>query len=192
MMRCTSPHGNAIEDLVEKQLLPKLLEIKPTPQQPRKEYAIAKANYTSSLQIKQDGARLQQMKQAYTEAERIRASGGTAVGGANPAENFPPAYPSGQGPQPGYGRPQDLPPSGEYRGERPVAGEYGTPPPPRQPYSEPGAVPIPQDDDPAPYQDPVLKEDVRNDWEFKLVLIVPLDPPPPAPAGETPTAAAGN
>ena len=55
----------------------------------------------------------------------------------------------------------------------------------------PNALLDPNDN--TPYLDPLLNEDVREDWEVTVVFLVQLDPPayaPPAPAeGTTPTAA---
>jgi hypothetical protein len=43
-------------------------------------------------------------------------------------------------------------------------------------------------EDSAPYQDRTTGEDIRNDWEFTVLVAVVLDPKPPAAAA--PTAAA--
>jgi hypothetical protein len=173
-LRCTSPHANALE-MVEQKFIPSLLAVKPTAQQPKREFAFSKAVYTVSQQIKTDAARMAKMKQDYDLAARAKATGQSMVPGGQP-------YP-GQPPYPGSieeGRPSDLP--GGY-GQPPYGGTEGGFPQQVQP-----GAPNPEED-PSPYFDRLTKEDTRDDWAFTVLVAVVLDPPPPPPPGE-PTASA--
>ena len=177
-LRCTSPNANALE-LVEKKFIPALLAIKPNAQQPDKEYAIQKAAMNWSVQIKEDAKRLAQMKQDYDSAVRAKETGQGRQWTPQPGD----AGPFGGGGMEGRGRgPGDLPgynpgpvPGGTDGGGIDNAG--GAQPP------QPGQI----DDSPA-YRDRLLDEDLKNDYEFTVLIAVALDPPPMQPA--TPTASA--
>jgi hypothetical protein len=175
-LRCTSPNANALE-LVEKKFIPALLAIKPNAQQPDKEYAIQKAAMNWSVQIKEDAKRLGQMKQDYDNAVRAKE---TVQG----RQRTPTPGDTGGGGMEGRGRgPGDLP--GYNPGPGAGGGMEGGG------IDNPGGAQAPQpgqlDDSPA-YRDRLLDEDLKNDYEFTVLIAVALDPPPMQPA--TPTASA--
>jgi hypothetical protein len=135
---------------------------------------------------------LAKLKQEYDIAQRQREWGQRqgAPGGA------PGGVPNAGGPSltPGQGgreagresapedRPADVPPAPPVEGGQP--GDAG--------FADPQAPP-----DPA-FLDPLLQEDIRNDWEFTVTFLVLLDPPDfvpgaePAPADAAPAAPAAS
>lgn len=171
-LKCTSPHENAME-MVEKKLIPALLSVKPTEQQPTREFAFAKAAYTVSQQIKTDAARMAKMKQDYDAAARAKATGQSVIPGGQQQQPYPGM---GEG-----GPPSDLPGG---MGRPPYGGTEGGYPQEFQP----GAPPNPEED-PSPYLDRLTKEDTRDDWAFTVLVAVTLDPPPPQPADPAAAAA---
>lgn len=152
IIKGTSPYANA-GTLIETRFCDALKDIKPTPQRPNMPYAVEKAVTVSVNQFKENPSRLAQIKQAYDallQAQQ-RAGEGRLLTNVETAGEFSPGgFP---------GRMGMLPPAGG-----PAFGPTG----------------IAGVEDPTPYMDRLLgDEDVRNDWEFTVLVAVRLDPPPP-------------
>jgi hypothetical protein len=123
------------------------------------------------------------MKQEYESAVRAKETGQGRQWTPQPTDN-----PFGGGGMEGRGRgPGDLPgynpgpvPGGPGMEGGGIDNAGGAQPP------QPGQI----DDSPA-YRDRLLDEDLKNDYEFTVLIAVVLDPPPMTPAAPgSPTAAA--
>jgi type IV pilus assembly protein PilM len=158
VIKGTCPNANA-GNLLETKLCDALRKIGPTAQNPKPEYAVVKAVTVSANLIREDQTRLQQLKTDYDAAQNAKSRGMSAPSGMMPGNFGPMGAPMGQ-----FDRPQGIPPG--------MINQGG-----------PSAV-----EDSAPYQDRTTGEDIRNDWEFTVLVAVVLDPKPPAAAA--PTAAA--
>jgi hypothetical protein len=158
----TSPHENALEDLVQNKLIKNLIQIKPSKDAPNRTYKVLRADLVQGIQLNQDPNRLQKIELDYKTAQASRDAQSRAAGGAGQP---------GAGPQQG---PREQP-------QGPDAGLGAGPAAPGAPAGEGEEVP------PA-FQDRLTGEDIRNDWEFTLRVVVAIDPPPepeqPAPAGD--------
>jgi hypothetical protein len=165
-IHCTTPFVNG-GDLIQKQFIPALLNIKPNAADKDKKYQIVKAQIVQPLMIREDSTRVAKMREDYTKALQAATAQNNVqvnIGGGGPM--------SGGGDMgPGYG--------GGYRGP-----DYM--PAPAMPMA--AAAAPGQPDDSAPFADRATGEDMRDDWEVTVVALVQLDPPPPAP----PAAPAGQ
>jgi hypothetical protein len=155
VIKGTSPNANA-SNLLETQLCAALRKIGPTTQNPKMDYAVVKAVTVSANLIREDQTRVQQLKTDYDAAQNAKAHG-SAVG---------------MGGAPGGFNPQGI---GGLRPPTGPMGQFGGPP-------QGGGANVP--DDSAAYQDQMLGEDVRNDWEFTVLVAVVLDPKPPTPPAQ--------
>lgn len=168
IVRGTSPNdqGNA---LVESKLCAALRTIGPTTRNPKIEYAIKRASMVSFNRIRENPSRLAKLKSDYDQgiAAQQRAAAGSAgsyVGGT------PGGGPYGGDLEGGFG--------GGYPGGGFPGGGFPGQPMPGVGVGPEGVVP---EEDISPYKDRLTGEDVRDDWEFTVLVAVVLDPPPPAP-----------
>jgi type IV pilus assembly protein PilM len=183
-IRCTSPDGNALQQLVGNQFLSNLMNVWPNADRPHMEYGVAKALMVSANRIKEDTTRLQQLKAEYDNALRAKALADQAALTAKAAAEQAVAAAGSSG---GQARSPFMPPQPFMP---PNAGlQPGMPGAP----DANGVIPDPND----AYKDRLTGEDMRQDWEFTVLIAVQLDPPaftpPPAtaPAGQTASAAGG-
>ena len=157
-LRCTSPFAQAVDpqNLVDKDFIGQLLNIKPSDGRKQMEYAVVRAGITSAGKVKQNQSRLQQLQAQYQAALRARQM----------AEQL-------QNRGTGGARPPGTPVQPTNQWDPNVAAA---------PPGQPGATGV----DPEAYKDPTLEESVLEDWEFTIVLAVMLDPPTytPAPPAE--------
>ncbi len=156
-IHCTTPWSGG-GDLIQKQMIPKLLALKPDAGDPHRGYAILKAQIVQPFLISEDANRMSKMREDYTKAMSAATSQNNVQ------------LPSGGGGSTSVYQPPPPPPGGGAAGQ-------------------PGAA-----NDPA-FLDRATGEPVSNDWELSIVMLVQLDPPPPAaqPAQPgQPQAAAGQ
>jgi hypothetical protein len=195
-VRGTSPHESALEELVTNKFVPALNAVKVNEKQPHRTYEFRKASGVG-VQLRDDANRLSQMKTEFEATKRAREWGqrqGTPGGPGAPA-GTPPPVPGAGGNDAGLGggREQAPPP--------PPTGGAGAGEP--QPGGAPGAGDAALADPTAPpepaFLDPLLQEDVRNDWDYTVTFVVILDPPdyvpgsePAAPAQGAPAAPAAD
>jgi type IV pilus assembly protein PilM len=172
-IHCTTPFATGPADLIQKQFIPALLNIKPGGADKEKKFAIVKAQIVQPLLVKEDQTRLQQLRDTYSKAlaaataqtnVQINLGGGGGGYGGGPAdmEGGPRQFPMGG---PGFAPPVPM-------GGGPNAG---------------GGGPNPTEDM-SPFMDRATGESMLDDWEVTIVALVQIDPPPPAP----PAAPAGQ
>jgi hypothetical protein len=162
VIKGTSPYSNA-SSLLESKFCEALKKIGAN--DPKSEYAIVKAVTVSANLIRDDTTRLQQMKQNYDTAAnaKLHGAGSSAgFGGMNTNMGGPPQGFVMPGPPPGIGQGGSFHP--------PVM------------MGNPAALAAEAADEAAPYKDHLLGEDMRNDWEFTVLVAVVLDPKPAAQA----------
>jgi hypothetical protein len=173
-LNCVSPNANALE-LINKELIPALQAIKPDASNASKrkmDYSVAKVVMVRGRQIKDDQALLQKIRNDYEAALSAQNLPAHGSGGAPVQPGF---YPGAN--QPGmYPGAVDNP---EFRPTTP-----GGFPPANQPGMTNTAP-----EDPTPYMDRRLNEDVREDWAVTLLVLVQVDPPPAEPSTGTTAAA---
>jgi type IV pilus assembly protein PilM len=160
-IHCTTPFAGG-GALIQQQMIPKLLALKPDAGDPKKGYAVLKAQIVQPYYIHEDQNRMTKMRDDYTKA----------MTAANSQNNVT-VQPSGGGG--GGGGPSGAPTMIYQTTQQPAAASTATP----------GGA-----DDPA-FKDRATGESTLNDWELSIVLLVQLDPPPPAaaPAGQPQAAA---
>lgn len=152
-LRCTTPNNDGVR-LVDQQVVKQLLALSPGSHS----YRIVKAAIVSAVQVKNDPQKLQELQAAYT-ARLAREQAAAQAAAAN--------APIGQ-------NPNQLP--GQLPGQPPgFAGGFNTP--------NFGGNPGNNVNPDAMFQDPILHEDVRNDWTCTVLFAVVIDPAPPAVAG---------
>ena len=188
-IRGSSPHENALEELVSGKFVPALNNVKVNEKQPKRPYEFRKAQGLG-VQLRDDANRLAKMKQDYEAAKRAREWGQRPGAGGAPS---PPPAP-GAGNEAGMGGPREqAPPPGLTPGAlegQPNGGAGGAPG--DAALADPAAPP-----DPA-FLDPTLQEDIRSDWDYTVTFVVVLDPPEyvpgaePAAPTETPAAPAAS
>ncbi|HMB94654.1 MAG TPA: type IV pilus assembly protein PilM [Tepidisphaeraceae bacterium] len=155
----TSPNANA-GSLIESKFCDALKKIGPTAENQKIEYAVVKAVTVSANLIRDDQTRLQQMKQEYDAAMAAKDRGVSMTPGGG-----------GEFAGPTGGGAQFRPPTAQNMNMNPNIAINPVP----------AANPNTPDES-APYQDHLLGEDIRNDWEFTVLIAVVLDPKPPAQA----------
>jgi type IV pilus assembly protein PilM len=166
VIKGTSPHSDA-GALIESKFCDALKKIQPSSANPHMEYAVVKAVTVSVNQIKQDQARLAQMKLDYDAIINANQRGASGPGA--------PAVANGNNPFA-----QEMQQAMRAAQQDARGGE----PPPNIVNSNTAATA----DSPA-YKDRLLKdEDVLNDWEFTVLVAVVLDPK--APQASAPQASA--
>ncbi len=165
-LECVTPNNAGVE-LVDRQVVAGLDALKADKTFGNRPYYIAKVNIVSGNRLSGDTARMQALLTAYQSAKTGQAPAG-GTGGYNPGNS---GYP---GTTPGY-------PGAGYPGNSGYPGANSG-----YPGGNGGNTPGAAADPDAPYRDRVTNEDVRNDWVVRVLVAVVLDPPKPAPAGETP------
>jgi len=137
--------------MIENQLLPTLARMGPTANDPTKPFKVVKVGMVNVRHISEDDTRLAKIKQEYEAMVKAAQANQPGQPGAPPGSIFEPPASGGTGAG-GFGGAQPAQPGG-------AAGAAGA-------------------DDPTPFLDRNLGEDVRSDWEATIVMIVQLDPPP--------------
>jgi hypothetical protein len=163
-IKCVTPFAGGV-GLIDSAFIPNLMALKPGTLPPNKPYGVLKAVIARKMRVGDDATRTTKLTQDYTaklqREAATKATANAAAAAAAAQQGTPGAY---------------MPGNDTGEGFNPVAG-VGM-----------GGVNGNQFP-PEAYQDPILKEDVRDDTECTMVFVVQLDPPPPAPA---PAAAPGT
>jgi type IV pilus assembly protein PilM len=165
----TTPNKGGLA-FVEQSLVKGLTAISQAAIPAGKPYYIAKAQVVSGVQMRNHPEKLAQLKTSYDAAVNAK-NAGAFVGASGGAGG---GFMSGEGISAPVAPPSDL---GAVPGGVGAPGATGT-----------AGQPV---DDSKVYQDRVTGEDLRDDWEFTVVAVIVLDPPPKtATPAAAPTAAA--
>lgn len=169
----TSPNADT-ETLLNETIVKALAEIKPSEARPNMKYMVEKVSVPRTSPIRTNSVRLQQIAAAYQASKTGQPVTPSGDSGMN----------RGGGMQDEFGRPMQ----GGGMSDLPSGGGQ----PWGQPAGQPDGQPTAAGSDPdAAFKDRlVTDEDVRNDWEFVIILAVTLNPPPYSPAPAEPTASA--
>jgi uncharacterized membrane protein YgcG len=163
--------------LIDETFKKNLLAIVPSEKMPKVPYSVPKVKIITAQYVKDDQTRLGKIKSDYDAATREGQLASLNTGGGFQGGGFAPAGGGafeGGGSEFGGGGFQR---GGGFQGFNPGG----------------GAAPAGAQDEATPYLDRKTGEDVRNDWIINVLFVVQLDPPPPAaPAGDQPTASAGQ
>jgi type IV pilus assembly protein PilM len=152
-VKCTTPYAGGVA-LVDSSFIPALMALKPGTLPTTKPYGVLKAAVARKMLVREDQQRMAKMAQDY-QAKIVREQNAAAQAAAG--------VPGMPGPVPGT-----PPPVPDFNPVMPVPGVGGA-------AGNPNGIPD------AAYQDPILKEDVRDDTECTMVFVVVLDPPPAPP-----------
>jgi hypothetical protein len=160
-IHCTTPYA-AGGDLIQKQFIPALLNIKPNAADKDKKYAIVKAQIVQPLHVGEDQTRVANLRTAYH----------TALEAMNSQNNITLNISGGGGSYPGMGEGGDMIGGPRQIGGLPNLGGGGA-------AAQPGTP-----EDTMAFQDRATGESVLDDWEATVVALVQIDPPPPAPPAQ--------
>ncbi len=161
-IHCICPHQKALE-IVDGEFVKNLMNIWPDAKRQHMEYGVAKAMMLSGNQIKDDATRMTKLKTDFDQTIRAKqlSDAQAAARAARDAATTGTPAPAGTGTG-------TTPPSGMFSGDA----------------NNPGGTGQPAINENDAYNDRVTGEDVRNDWELKVIFAIQLDPPaytPPPP-----------